>query len=136
MTLTGAGAYEAASDIKELETSIEALRAAMVDADKQALEKLTADELTYGHSGGYVEDKEEFIEGLVSGKSDFVSIGLSAQSIRVTGNTATVRHNLAAVTNDKGMPGSVYLHVLSVWIRRKGRWELLARQAVKPAGQY
>jgi Domain of unknown function (DUF4440) len=68
---------------------------------------------------------------LVSGASDFVTIDLSEQTIKVTGSTAIVRHVLSATTNDGGKAGTVKIAVLLVWIKEKKEWKLLARQAVK-----
>jgi ketosteroid isomerase-like protein len=110
---------------------VESLRKAMVDPDKPALEKLTMDELSYGHSNGMIQTKQEFIEALTSGKSDFVTIDLSQQTIKVVGQTALVRHILSGTTNDGGKPGTVKLSVLQVWQKVNGDWKLLARQAVK-----
>jgi ketosteroid isomerase-like protein len=103
----------------------------MTDADKAVLKQILAEELSYGHSSGKVEGKNSFIESLTSGKSDFVSINLSEQQIIVVENTALVRHKLQAETNDSGKAGSVNLYILLVWQKLKGKWKLLARQAVK-----
>lgn len=111
--------------------AVEQLRKAMVDADSVMLDNLTMDELSYGHSGGHVDDKKEFIQKITSGKSDFVSINLSEQTITLSGKTAVVRHKLNAFTNDNGKPGEVHLLVLLVWQKTDGKWKLLARQAVK-----
>jgi len=113
--------------------AVESLRKAMIDPDKTALDKLTAEELSYGHSNGAVQDKAAFIEALISGKSDFVTIGLTEQTIKMSGNTAIVRHILSATNNDGGKPGTVKLSVLLIWQQQKGAWKLLARQAVKLA---
>jgi len=113
--------------------AVEHLRKAMIDGNKTDLEYLVSDKLSYGHSGGYVDDKKEFVEKLSSGKSDFVTIDLSEQTIRVSGKTAIVRHKLNATTKDGGKPGEVHLLVLLVWQKQHGHWKLLARQAVKPA---
>ncbi len=111
--------------------AVEQLRNAMVKADSVMLDQLTMDELSYGHSGGHVDDKKEFVQKLTSGKSDFVSINFSEQTITVSGKTAVVRHKLNAFTNDNGKPGEVHLLVLLVWQKTDGKWKLLARQAVK-----
>lgn len=111
--------------------AVETLRKAMVDGDKAALEKIAATELSYGHSSGKLEDKAAFVEAIASGKSDFVSIDLSEQTITVSGDVAIVRHKLAAETNDGGKPGSVKLAILTVWKKQGREWKLLARQAVK-----
>jgi ketosteroid isomerase-like protein len=111
--------------------AVELLRKAMIDADKAGLQKITAEQLSYGHSSGRVEDKASFIENIVSGKSDFVTIDFTNQTVAVAGDAAIVRHTLSATTNDNGTPGTVKLNILLVWQKQKGQWKLLARQAVK-----
>lgn len=116
---------------KNVAATVEALRNAMLKADKQALETYTHDSLSYGHSSGRVENKKEFIESLVSGKSDFITLDLSEQIISVTGKVAVVRHVLNAQTSDSGKPATIRLKVLLVFEKEKAGWKLLARQAVK-----
>ncbi len=111
--------------------AVEKLRKAMVDGNKTELENCVSDKLSYGHSGGHVDDKEAFVEKLTTGKSDFVTIDLSEQTISISGKTAIVRHKLNATTNDGGKPGEVHLLVMLVWQKKGGEWILLARQAVK-----
>ena len=111
--------------------AVETLKQAMLDGKREALEKITHDNLTYGHSGGVIEDKKAFVEALATGKSDFVSIDITEQVIKVTGNVATVRHKLAGQTMNNGTQTPLNLSVLLVWIKEKGEWRLLARQAVK-----
>lgn len=117
--------------VAAVETAINRLTEAMISGDRTALNESVSDSLSYGHSGGHVEGKEEFVEKLASGKSDFVSINITEQSIRVYGNTAIVRHNLDAQTNDGGKPATVKLKILLVFAKEHGDWKLLARQAVK-----
>lgn len=114
-----------------VQAAIDQLKAAMISGEKKALEEIAADSLSYGHSGGNVQNKAEFVEAIASGKSDFVTIDLTDQTISVVGNTAIVRHTLSATTNDGGKPGSVKLKILLIFTKDKGRWTLLARQAVK-----
>ena len=103
----------------------------MVNADKTALESLAAEQLSYGHSGGHIDDKKEFVAKLTGGGSDFVTLDLTEQTVSVTGKTAIVRHILTAKTNDNGKPAEVHLRVLLVWQKQGSQWKLLARQAVK-----
>jgi len=116
---------------RSVATAIERLRRAMIDANKTELGNLTAEQLSYGHSGGHVEHKNEFIAAIVSGQSDFVSITLTEQTISLSKNIAIVRHNLTAITNNDNKPGEVHLLVLLVWQKQDGLWKLLARQAAK-----
>ena len=127
----GISAMPQTKNEKAVAVAVEQLRKAMVDADSVMLDKLTFSDLTYGHSGGHIDDKKEFVSKIASGKSDFVSIDLTEQTINIKGKTAIVRHHLNAVTNDNGKPGEVHLLVLLVWLKTGGDWKLLARQAVK-----
>lgn len=112
-------------------SAVEMLKKAMIEGKKEALENIAADDLSYGHSAGKVEEKAEFVRAIVSGESDFVTIDLTDQTIKIVGNNAIVRHKLSATTNNNGQPGTVKLAVLLVWQKQKGQWKLLARQAVK-----
>ena len=118
-------------DEREVTNAVEQLKMAMINADKAALENLAADKLSYGHSSGAIDDKKVFVDKLVSGASDFVTIDLSEQTISVSNKTAIVRHILRAKTNDGGKPGEANIRVLLVWEKQKGSWKLLARQAVR-----
>lgn len=115
----------------DVSKAVETLRQALLDGKKDALEKIAHDNLTYGHSSGLVEDKAAFVEALASGKSDFTSIALSDQVIKVSGNTATVRHKLTGENVSNGTAANINLSVLLVFVKEKGEWKLLARQAVK-----
>ena len=128
---TPAGASSSASSEQAVAAAAERLRLAMIDPTPTALAPLVADDLSYGHSGGRVDTKDSFIGDLVAGKSDFVTIAISDQTIKVVGNTAIVRHTLTADTNDSGKPGKVQIKILGVWQQQGGSWKLLARQAVR-----
>jgi hypothetical protein len=120
-------------DEQAVAAAVESLRKALIDPEKATLDALVADELTYGHSNGNLQDKAAFEEALLNKSSDFVTIDLTNQTVKVVGNTAWVRHTLTATTNDGGKPGNAHLSVLTVWVKQKGQWRLLARQAVKIA---
>ncbi|RYY04682.1 MAG: nuclear transport factor 2 family protein [Gammaproteobacteria bacterium] len=128
---TSAMAENDSKTIQKIEARVEQLRTAMIDADAKKLKEVTATELNYGHSGGHVENQAEFIEKIVSGKSDFVTIELKDQKIQIVKDTAIVRHTLIATTNDQGKPGNVDIGVLLIWQKQNGQWNLLARQAFK-----
>jgi ketosteroid isomerase-like protein len=111
--------------------AVEKLRKAMVDGNREDLESIVLDKLSYGHSGGHIDDKKEFVEKLAGGGSDFVTIDLLDQTISISGKTAIVRHKLNAKTNDGGKPAEVHLLVMLVFQKDHKQWKLLARQAVK-----
>lgn len=116
---------------QELAKTLQLFHQAMIDADATLLNQLTADSLSYGHSGGNIENKTSFVDHLVSGQSDFVTMEVTDQTISVVNNVGIIRFSLFANINDKGKPSTVKLKVLYVWIKEKKDWKLLARQAVK-----
>lgn len=120
------------NDTQAVTEVAEKLRLAMISGEKSELESLILPELTYGHSGGHIDDAKEFVEKLVNKKSDFVTIEITNQNVQIVGNTAIVRHHLYATTADLGKaPGYVSLDIVLVWAKVKNDWKLLTRQAVK-----
>jgi len=120
------------NDKNAVTAAAEKLRLAMVNGEKTELESLILPELTYGHSSGHIDDAKEFVEKLVTKKSDFLTIDITNQTVSIVGNTAIIRHHFYATTADAGKePGDVTLDILLVWAKVKNDWKLLARQAVK-----
>jgi hypothetical protein len=109
--------------------AVEALRKAMVSGEKAALQQVAADELTYGHSSGRLENKSEFVEAIASGKSGFSAIELRDQTVSVIDNVALVRHNFVGTRRADG--DKMNLMILTVWMQRQEQWKLVARQALK-----
>ncbi len=121
---------QTADELKVTET-VFMLRQAMIDADKTVLEKILHQDLSYGHSSGLIETKAMLIESLISNNSDFKTMDLTDQTIKIAGKNAIVRHKLYAETLNKGVAGTTKLYVLMVFVKVKGNWVLLARQATK-----
>lgn len=114
-----------------VKNAVNNLIASMITGDRDALTAVASEHLSYGHSGGHVEGRAEFVEKIASGKSDFVTIDITDQTIDIVGKTAIVRHTFNATTNDGGKPGTVKLKVLLIFEKENGSWKMLARQAVK-----
>jgi len=125
------GGASAGDGQAEVTAAAERLRLAMIDPNASTLDTLVAEQLSYGHSGGRVDTKQRFIGDLVNGKSDFVTLDLTEQTVAMSGDVALIRHALAAQTNDSGKAGTVSLKVLQVWQRQGSQWKLVARQAVR-----
>jgi ketosteroid isomerase-like protein len=123
----------AQNDEKQVEAAVESFRKAVVDANGPALKTLISDDVSYGHSDGHVEGKQDLIDKLLDGRYDFVTMDLTEQTVKISGDVAIVRNKLDGQTNDNGKPGEPHLYVLMIWHKAKKGWELLARQAVKQA---
>ena len=111
--------------------AIEDLRKGMLAADRTALEGLVADRLSYGHSGGVIESKAQFVEVIADKKTVYKSITLSEPSVVVVGSNAIARHIFSAETESGGKASSARVGVMQVWIKEGSGWKLLARQAFR-----
>ncbi|MBL7871578.1 MAG: nuclear transport factor 2 family protein [Cyclobacteriaceae bacterium] len=119
------------SSQSEIEGYVEKFRLALIDPTQRNLSDLTSDQLSFGHSSGKIENKTEFIEALVSGKSNFNSIEFKDQIITISNATALVRHKLFAEITDGEKISTIAIGVLLVWVKEEGKWKLLGRQAFK-----
>ena len=122
-------AIDQSKEINAVSAAVEAFRKATIAADKSTLDKLTANELSYGHSSGRLETKAQFIESLTSGKSGFSAIELSDQTITIVDQTALVRHIFNGASRRES--ANLTLSILTVWLQQQGQWKLVARQAAK-----
>ena len=107
--------------------------AAMIKADRPALEKVLADDLTYTHTTALFESKEQFIKSVTSGTIDYVSIVPSEPDwkVRVNGNTAIVNGVAAVNVIDTGKDIKIKIRYTTVHTNRGGTWQLQAWQATR-----
>lgn len=121
--------------INQQETLVNAvteLYNAIIEADGSRLADITADELVYAHSGGKVQNKDEFIEEIMDTEFlDYITVDVSEQTVMTAGPTAIVRHIFTTNTLSKGEQGHIRIGIMLVWQNREGSWKLLARQAYK-----
>ncbi len=118
-------------DTSKVATTVKTLFAAMVDPDENTLGNLTLEELSYGHSSGSLENKSQFIDAVVNGTFDYISIDASDQTITITGDIAMVRHIFMTKGKTAGNLMEVRIGNLMIFRKRGGEWKLLARQAYK-----
>lgn len=131
MTILGTKENLMAVDTGDVVASSDGLWQSLLTADRARLDSLCAEALSYGHSAGKVETKAEFIDANIANPPIWKSISLSDQTVRVSGDTAVVRHTMSAETQRDGKVSSVKIGVLLVWQNQAGGWKLLARQAFK-----
>ena len=129
----GSQALAEAGDEAAVKQNVEALREALLKADKAQLERLTADQLSYGHSDGRVQNKAEFIDGVITRKATVKSLNFPDLKIAVAGDAAIARHIYESESETDGKPNSIRIGTLEIWQKQGGNWKLLARQAYKLA---
>lgn len=125
-------AHGQSADVAAVENAVASLTKAMLTADKAKLEALVADQLSYGHSSGRLEDKSIFVDVVAGKKTVYKSIELSKQTVAVVGNNAIVRHAWESESGTGDGKWNVSkIGVLQVWVKQGSDWKLLARQAFK-----
>lgn len=107
------------------------LNKAIVERDSAALSAITCDELTFGHSGGVIQNKAAFIRAVLDGPTFFKSIDPENQTIQIKGKHAFVRHIVVASATRDGNPLPLRFGNVMVWYKKQGKWKLLARQGYK-----
>jgi len=121
-------------DAAAVEAAVASLTKAMLAADRHDLESLVADQLSYGHSGGVVQDKKDFVGVIADKKTVYKSIELSKQTVAIVGNNAIVRHAWESESGPGDGKWNVSkIGVLQVWLKQGSDWKLLARQAFRTA---
>jgi ketosteroid isomerase-like protein len=101
--------------------------------DSVTLDKLFAKTLSYVHSGGKVENREEALKGIIHNRSVYTqSTEPFPYDVSSRGDSMVVVHVFKA--NEKKADGTESLLNLSiemVWIKEKKDWKLARRKATK-----
>jgi len=112
--LRGSAVLAASADEAAVNQAVEALRKALLEADKAQLEQLAADQVSYGHSDGKVQTKAQFIDGIIGRKAVVKSLDFPELSIAVIGDAAIARHIYSSESETNGKPASVRIGALQV----------------------
>lgn len=121
----------APGDEKVVAARMDELSRAITTVDKAKLESLAWPEVSYGHSGGRIENHAQYVDALVSRKSVITKVELSKVKTELVGDLALVRGHMWLMVESTGKPVPTDLEFLMVWQKRHGEWKLLARQAYK-----
>ncbi|MBF7143922.1 MULTISPECIES: nuclear transport factor 2 family protein [Pseudomonas] len=126
-----AGAVAAAAPEQEVADAVDKLTQAMWHKDIPQLQALTADNLSYGHSSGKVQDKAAFIADIETGRSGFNWLKMVNQTITLSGDTALVRNHFSAEAVNSGKVVPTEIENFQVWQNQHGTWLLIGRQAFR-----
>ena len=110
---------------------VETLRKALLEGDKSKLEQVASAQISYGHSDGRVETKEQFINGVMTRKQVVKSLAFPELKVAVVGNAAIARHIYLAESEREGKATTTRIGALQVWQKQDGGWKLLARQGFR-----
>jgi hypothetical protein len=120
------------SDVRETILALETRRIrAMVRREIATLEALLDDDLTYTHSGGYIDTKPTFLARIGEGRGHYLGVDYSdARVVPLAGDSVVVRGRARIRLEDT--PG-YHVFFLDVWTLRNGAWKMIAWQATRIA---
>lgn len=122
-------AAEPSPSVKEEVLKAEnAWKAAVLKADRPALEKLLTNDLSYTHSSAKTQTKEEFIQDATGGSTVYQSIEFEGTKLRQYGQVVVVTH---AATIKSVQTGTSHLYLTEVWAQEGGHWQMASRLATK-----
>lgn len=121
----------AQTDEEKLAVTLKEFHQALVQKNTVSLNQQTDKALTYGHSNGWVETKNDMLKNLQNGYISYQSYREDSLVVTINGNLAHARFIADINATLNGNAGSFHLKVLEVWVKKGKRWLLFARQAVK-----
>jgi ketosteroid isomerase-like protein len=108
---------------------------AVLASDRDALDVIISDDFSNQHSDGSFEDKEAFLTRCSSASHSTYS--RDDLDIRLFGDVAVMRGemhvNFPARADREAR--SIIQHALQVWVKKDGRWQLVAQQTANKASQ-
>jgi hypothetical protein len=111
---------------------VEALHKAVFETkDSTVMDGLVADYITYGHSGGTLEDRPTMIHKAATSKNEYRNPKFDRVSMHVVKKTAYVRYNFHAGSVANGVETPLAIGIFQVWQKLHGDWRMVGRQAVK-----
>lgn len=116
---------------EKLAATLKEFHQAMVKGNIVSLNQQTDKALSYGHSNGWVETKNEMIKNLETGFIKYGSYKEDSLQITINGDMANARFIADINATLDGKEASYHLKVLEVWVKKGKRWLLFARQALK-----
>ena len=102
---------------------------AMKNADAKLMGELFADDFVYQTLLGSTHSKTSYIAQFVAGDVKISSFKRENSRVKFYGDVATVMATTHLDIAFKGEPRQVSLFYLNVWVKRDGRWQLVARQS-------
>lgn len=102
--------------------------AAMTARDFETLARLFDDRLTYTHSSGVRDTKQDYLRAVQDSVYVYGTVEHTESVIHVLGETAVVLGEMKVDITVNGTPKSLRNAAISVWVRSDGEWRLLSYQ--------
>ncbi|WDF47487.1 nuclear transport factor 2 family protein [Chryseobacterium sp. KACC 21268] len=114
---------------KALITQVSKLDSLMQNNDSKIL-TLFSDDVSFGHSNGWVQNYQDFKTDFESGKVKYQSVNqIELKEFKVKSKFANIRRIIAVKGLYKNEIFKMKLSVLEFWIKQRGIWKLWSRQS-------
>lgn len=125
-------AVTAQVDSIALKDAIMKLDKALLEKDEVTLKTVLHNDVSYGHSNGWIQSKSDILNDFISGKLTYNKIENNSWAIvKINKKYATVKTNTNAEGVVNGTAFKLTLHIMQFWIKTKKGWQLIARQSAK-----
>lgn len=124
-------------DAKQALAAEQARTAALEHSDVAALERIMADDVTYIHASGKVDNKQSYLDAIRSGQLRYISWRPMDLHVRILGSGAVINGEYAVKVTDSRMqptPFDINIFILTVYERRNGQWQQIAWQSTRDVG--
>ena len=117
------------SKLSKEETSVLYVQAmyceAMCDADIDTMTKIVAEDTTYTHMTGRVQNREEYFADVKSGALTYYTIGIKDPKIEVDEDEAAITYTSVLNANAYGARGTFHMKGTHHYQKREGDWVLV-----------
>jgi len=119
-------------DSVKLKNAMQQLDKALLEKDETVLRSVLHSDVSFGHSNGWVQSKNDILNDFTSGKLTYNKVENNSSAIVVISKKyATVKTNTNAEGVVNGTAFKLTLHIMQFWIKTKNGWQLIARQSAK-----
>src|SRR5689334_4524235 len=103
-----------------LKDAMQKLDKALLQKDEVVLRSVLNKDVSYGHSNGWIQSKDDILNDFKSGKLTYINIENNSSAIvRINNKYATVKTNTNAEGAVNGTAFKLTLHVMQFWIKTK-----------------
>lgn len=115
-----------------LKDAMKNLNQALLAKDEAVLNTVLHKEVSFGHSNGWIQSKNDILNDFKSGKLVYNKLENNSSAIvSISKKYATAKSNTNAEGSVNGTAFKLTLHVMQFWIKTKKGWQLIARQSAK-----
>ncbi len=137
LTVLTAGVLAAASNPaaeKEVIGALDAWRNSVMKRDRPAMDKVLHPDLTFAHSNGAVETKEQQMKHMLESSVDYAAIPVADTKVILHGNNFALTPTKMEYhqRSKDGKVTVIKLQVLMAWMKTPQGWQMIGRQSTRP----